>query len=347
MKPILICAFNLFFLGLGAQSYTSYLTGSNTDMKTDPAGGVCLMGGASENDAAMRWFLQRAKGGDILVIRASGSDGYNDYLFSELGVPVNSVETIVFHNEQAAFDSYVQAKIQQAEAIWMAGGNQWKYVSYWRNTPVDSLINLAIRDRNIVIGGTSAGMAIQGGVYFSAENGTITSPLALANPYDDKIKIDSSRFIQNDYLGEVITDTHYDARNRKGRHASFLARMITDYGMRAKGIACDEYTAVCIDKDGIARVFGGHPQYNDNVYFIQTNCELKVPNPETCVPNQVLHWDLNGEALKVYRVKGTPSGSYTFDLKDWSTGQGGSWLHWSIRNGVFLESPGTQISCLP
>ncbi len=305
------------------------------------------MGGASESDAAMQWFLQRAMGGDILVIRASGSDGYNDYLFSELRIPVNSVETIVFHNRKAAYDSYVQTKIRQAEAIWIAGGDQWKYVSYWRHTPVDSLINLGIRDRNIVIGGTSAGMAIQGGVYFSAENGTIASPAALANPYDNKIAIDSSRFIQNSYLEEVITDTHYDGRYRKGRHSSFLARMITDYGMQAKGIACDEYTAVCIDEDGIARVFGGHPQYNDNAYFIQTNCGLERPNPESCAPNQSLQWDLNGEALKVYRIKGTPSGSHTFDLKNWSTGQGGTWLHWAIKNGTFLESPGTQISCIP
>ena len=37
------------------------------------------MGGASENDAAMAWFLERAGGGDVLVLRASGSDGYNDY----------------------------------------------------------------------------------------------------------------------------------------------------------------------------------------------------------------------------------------------------------------------------
>ena len=53
------------------------------------------MGGATEDDNAMIWFLERSNGGDILVLRTSGSDGYNNYLFSELGVNVNSVETIV------------------------------------------------------------------------------------------------------------------------------------------------------------------------------------------------------------------------------------------------------------
>lgn len=347
MKPILIGAFSLVFAGIQAQSYTSYFTGNSTDISSTPSGGICLMGGASESDSAMRWFLQRANGGDILVIRASGSDGYNDYLFSDLGVPVNSVETIVFHHREASYDSYVQDKVRQAEAIWIAGGDQWKYVSYWRNSPIDSLINDGIRQRNIVIGGTSAGMAIQGGVYFSAENGTITSSTALSNPYHHKVSIDSSRFIQHDYLAEVITDTHYGERNRKGRHSAFLARMSLDYGMQAKGIACDEYTAVCLDENGIARVFGGHPQYNDNAYFIQTNCTSAIPQPENCVPNQALQWNRNGEALKVYRVKGTANGSYTFDLNDWSTGQGGTWLHWSVVEGNFIERPGSQVSCLP
>ena len=42
------------------------------------------MGGASEDDNAMKWFLERANGGDVLVLRATGADGYNDYLFSSL-----------------------------------------------------------------------------------------------------------------------------------------------------------------------------------------------------------------------------------------------------------------------
>ncbi len=345
MKPILIYALSLLFFGMQAQSYTSYFTGNHTNISTTPTGGICLMGGATESDPAMRWFLQRAKGGGILVIRASGSDGYNDYLFSELGVLVNSVETIVFHSRQASYDPYILDKVQQAEAIWIAGGNQWKYVSYWRNTPIDSLINDGIHQRNIVVGGTSAGMAIQGGVYFSAENGTVTSSTALSNPYHTKVSIDSSRFIQHPSLAEVITDTHFDGRDRKGRHSTFLARMSFDYNRQAKGIACDEYTAVCIDENGIARVFGGHPQYNDNAYFIQTNCALDAPQPEVCVPNQALQWSRNGEALKVYRVKGTSNGSYTFDLNDWSTGQGGTWLHWSVVDGNFIERPGSPSSC--
>jgi len=99
------------------------------------------MGGATEHDEAMRWFLERANGGDVLVIRASGSNGYNDYLYTDLGITVNSVETIVFNSSAASSDPYVLNQISRAEAIWIAGGDQWNYVSYWRNTQVEELLN--------------------------------------------------------------------------------------------------------------------------------------------------------------------------------------------------------------
>ena len=228
------------------------------------------MGGATENDNAMIWFLQQANGGDVLVLRASGSDGYNNYMYSGLGVSVNSVETIVFNNSYASSEAYIHQKIQQAEAIWFAGGDQWDYISNWRNSAIDSLINDAISSRNIVVGGPSAGMAILGGFYFSAQDGTVTSSTALSNPFDNNVTVDSLPFISNQFLSDVITDTHYDNPDRKGRHLVFLARILVDYGIEAKGIACDEYTAICIDTNGIARVYGDYPNYDDNAYFIQT-----------------------------------------------------------------------------
>ena len=105
MKNILLVYVYLLISAnlLNAQSYTSYFTGSSLDTDTDPFGGVCLMGGATEDDNAMIWFLEQANGGDILVLRASGSDGYNDYFYSDLGVNVNSVESIVFNNASAAY----------------------------------------------------------------------------------------------------------------------------------------------------------------------------------------------------------------------------------------------------
>lgn len=341
----LLIGLSLFFCGLHAQDYTSYFTGNSIDVQPAAAGGVCLMGGASEDDNAMRWFLQRCNGGDVLVLRASGSDGYNAYLYSQLGVAINSVESIVCHNANASNDSYLHDRIRRAEGIWFAGGDQWNYVSYWRNTAIDSLVNEAIHQRNIVIGGTSAGMAIQGKYYFSAQNGTVTSATAMGNPYAPAVAVDSLPFLENEYLEDVITDTHYDNPDRRGRHVTFLARILTDGGRIAKGIACDEYTAVCIDTNGLARVFGDHPANDDNAYFIQPNCEIPGNAPEVCLPNLPLQWDQNGLALKVYAVKGTATGTHTFDLRDWKTGSGGSWEAWSVYSNALFVNPTTEINC--
>jgi cyanophycinase-like exopeptidase len=344
MKFSLSILFLLWFVSFG-QNYTSYFTGNPTDLVTNSQGGICLMGGASEDDNAMKWFLERANGGDVLVLRATGADGYNDYLFSGLGINVNSVETIVCNNTNASSDAYVINKINQAEAIWFAGGNQWTYINYWRNSPVSQAINQAIENRNIVIGGTSAGMAIQGKYYFSAENGTVTSNTATSNPYANTVTVDSTSFLQNDILQNVITDTHFDNPDRKGRLVSFLSRIYTDYGVSSYAIACDEYTAVCIDTNGQARVFGGYPSYDDNAYFVQVNCEIANPAPETCSPGNALTWDLNGQAIKAFQIKGDASGSKLFDLNTWETSSSGTWYNWSVANGVFQESVGAEPNC--
>jgi cyanophycinase-like exopeptidase len=347
LNRLLIPLFILCVQGLSAQSYTSYFTGSPLDVITNSMGGVCMMGGATEHDEAMKWFLQRAGGGDILVIRASGSDGYNDYLFTDLGITVNSVETIVFNNSTASNDPYVQQKIMQAEAIWMAGGDQWDYFSYWRNTAVDSLINDGIANRNMVIGGTSAGMAVLGEHYFSAQSGTVTSTMALANPYHTAVTVQSDPFLEVDYMDNVITDTHYDNPDRKGRHVVFLARLLQDDGWRGRGIACDEYTAVCVDENGLARAFGEYPAYDEDIYFLQVNCNPDdVFTPESCVSGTPLDWDWAGAPVIVYNVKGTMAGTHTFDLTDWKTGSGGEWLYWSVDNGTFVETPGAAPNCL-
>lgn len=145
---ILMLLFTVVSLETGiAQSYTNYITGDSADVVTIPLPGIVLAGGATDNDDAMIWMLQRAAGGDVLVIRASGEDGYNDYFFSDLGVEVNSVETIVFNSSDASYDEYVLQQLENCELLFIAGGDQWDYVSMWRNTSVEDKIKYLIHDK--------------------------------------------------------------------------------------------------------------------------------------------------------------------------------------------------------
>ncbi|MFT5890869.1 MAG: cyanophycinase [Dokdonia sp.] len=329
---------------LQAQSFTSFFTGDPFDVTPTPDFGICLMGGATENDNAMIWFLEKANGGDVLVLRASGSDGYNDYFFSELGVTVNSVETILINNASGATDPYVIEQIENAEAIWFAGGDQYNYVSYFKDTPIAQLLTDHVIVKGGVLGGTSAGMAILGDHYFSAENGTVTSAQALQNPYHPRMAIGSQDFIELPFLENTITDTHFDSPDRRGRSAAFLARIATDFQVRSFGIASEEFTAVCIEENGEARVFGGYPNDNDFAYFMQANCTEDFV-PENCTDGNVLNWNRDGEAIKVYKVPGTQDGANTFNLADWETGSGGDWENWWVTNGVLQTASGENPNC--
>jgi cyanophycinase-like exopeptidase len=343
LKIVVFLFFQLWFGKVISQDYTSYFIGDTADVNTASQFGITLMGGATEHDEAMKWFLERAAGGDVLVIRASGADGYNTYLYSGLGITVNSVETIVFNNAAASNSAYVINRVKNAEAIWIAGGDQYNYISYWQNTAIDSLLNLHIQ-KPASIGGTSAGMAILGSNYFSAENGTITSATALGNPYHANMTIGYNDFLHMPFMDQVITDTHYDSPDRKGRHMAFMSRITNDLGVRSFGIACDEYTAVCIDSVGKARAFGDYPTYDEDVWFLQSLCDT-VFAPEVCTTGTPLTWDLGQMAVKAYNIKADYFGTKYFMLDDWKTGSGGNWEHWSVNSGILTTQPGTAIDC--
>lgn len=343
IKNILFLVFPFFSF---CQGYTSYFTGNTTNITTNPEFGVCMMGGATEHDNAMKWLLQKANGGDVVVLRSTGSNGYNDYLYSTLGIPVNSVETLVITSVAGAINPYVLNKVANAELIWFAGGNQYDYISYFKNNALEDLLNAHVSVKHAPIGGTSAGMAILGNNYFMAQNGSITSAQALANPYTSLASLGHNDFLSIPFMNDVITDTHYDNPDRKGRQSTFLARLKTDYGIIPKGIACNEYVAVCIANDGIAHVYGDYPNYQEFAYFIQPNCNNINPI-DNCQSGQSLTWNYGGEALKVYKVPGTMNGTNYFDVNNWqlATGFGGNWENWSANNGVLTTVSGNAPSC--
>ncbi len=339
---LLLFAFSLQFAV--AQNYTEYLTGSAIDVTTNHQQGICLMGGATEKDEAMVWFLNKADGGDVVVLRASGSNGYNNYFYSQLGVTINSVRTFVINNVAGATDPYVLQSVANSEAIWFAGGDQYDYVSLFKDNALEDALNNFINVKQGVIGGTSAGMAILGNYYFTAANGTVTDAEALSNPYHSRMTLGYNDFLQIPYLESVVTDSHYDDPDRRGRHTTFMARFATDYGLRPFGIACNEYTAVCVEPNGNAYVYGEYPQYDEYAYFLQGNCVTDFA-PETCVAGTPLTWNRDAEAVKVYKVPGTDNGTHYFNIADWQSGSGGTWQNFYVNNGVFATISDTNPNC--
>ncbi len=241
---------------LSAASYDYWLTGSAEDAKpAQHRAGLFLSGGGGDVTAAWRWFVACAGGGDIVILRASGADGYNDYVFSKIG-GVDSVETIRFNDASAAHDPRVLDLIARADGIFLAGGDQSKYVTYWKGTPVGAALNAHLRAGK-PLGGTSAGLAVLGQYYFSALEDSVTSATALADPFDKKVTLGRD-FIAAPALVGVLTDSHFTARQRLGRLVAFLSRLSGDEkekSPRLVGLGIDEATAVCVEPDSTAKVF--------------------------------------------------------------------------------------------
>jgi cyanophycinase len=305
----------------------TYLTGNAADVNTNAIGGLLLMGGSTDVDAAINWFLQRADGGDVVVIRSSGADGYNQYMFNM--VPVNSVETIMIDSRAKADLATVAQKIRNAEALFIAGGDQKNYVTYWKNTATEDAINYLLNTKHVTVGGTSAGLSVLSGSYFGALNGTITSAEALGNPYHRAVTLGVGDFLSAPNMQNTITDSHYSQRDRQGRHITFMARLMKDFQhVTVKGIGIDEQTAVCINENGIGTVYG-----INNAYFLKnTNA-----GAETCVNKTPLTWNGNATAISAYRINGTATGNGSFDATNW-TFSGGTSYYYYVDNGVLSQN---------
>src|SRR6516225_10440122 len=103
-------------------SYKHFRVGNEEDVAATPRSGFALMGGGKDLDEAFRWLCVRAGGGDFLIIRAAGAGDYNRYVQSLCRL--NSVATVVIPDRTAALDPFVEKKIRNASAIFIAGGDQ-------------------------------------------------------------------------------------------------------------------------------------------------------------------------------------------------------------------------------
>jgi cyanophycinase len=259
---------------------TTYLIGNPGDAVRTPTGpGLVLAGGGTDVDAAMAWFVQQSAGGDIVVLRTSGGDAYNSYLYTQFG-PVDSVETMIIRSQTAANHPYVRARLATAEGIFIAGGDQATYVADWRGTAVEEELHRAWM-RGAVLGGTSAGCAVLANVIFSARLGSIDSPEALANPYSPYVTLDPP-LLGAPAVAGVVTDSHFAARDRMGRLVTFVARMKQDALFPvALGIGVDERTALLVDAVGDGRVVG-----EGAVYVVEG-----IAPPSQCLPSRPLEYD--------------------------------------------------------
>ncbi len=219
-------------------------------------GSVMLVGGGGENynswsDEPYSWFVEQAGHGKIINIDVDESSEWYQAYFIYLGADSTSHNLQIATIEDAN-NPFIYQELLSADGIFIEGGDQWDYISTWKNTLVQTAIEY-IYDNGGVIGGTSAGLAVLGEVVFDAEHGSLTSDQAAYNPYHYRISI-TDDFLN--ILPGVLTDSHFNDRGRLGRLSVMLARRNQDFNENLLGIGVEYKTAFCIDVNMIGTVHG-------------------------------------------------------------------------------------------
>ena len=260
---------------LQGPSYQYIRMGNSNDVQTRPLFGIAMMGGGSDLDEAFGWLCQKADHGDFLIVRAAGDDEYNSYVAGLC--KLNSVATLIMPNRQSAQDPRVSEIIHNAEAIFIAGGDQARYINFWRGTPVQDALNANIAAGK-PIGGTSAGLAVLGEFIYGAlqdkpDDQDLTSPEVLRDPYFYRVTLVRG-FLDIPLLKNTLTDSHFAKRDRMGRSLGFLARIVQDgWSDHPREIAIDEKSAVLVKADATANIIGP----GKGAYFISV-----AGPPEQC-----------------------------------------------------------------
>lgn len=323
-----------------------------TPAPTEPS--VVIMGGGPDVDSAFRWMIERSgirpgTGGRFVVIRASGTDAYNPYIYygneqnATTGTPaaewvggaalgLSSVETLVIPDRAAANHPFVNQVLARAQAVFIAGGDQSDYINYWKGTALETTLNQLL-ENNVPMGGTSAGLAVLGQFDFAALRDTVTTEEALANPYNEFMTLDPDPlslrggFLVPGAFKNTILDSHLDSRDRMGRLMTFVSRLVAPVGSSgcaggilsagtsaldgARGIGVGVETALLVQGDGQRSPYMGRRVTNPSTTSESAVYFVRpLQVPSVCVPGT----PLTAQGIEVRKL----ADDSLFNLSDWS-----------------------------
>ena len=218
-------------------------------------GYICAVGGGSEDyndwsDKPYGWIVENCDSGKILILSYTDQSDWIPNYFQWLGA--SSAVNYKIPSREAADLQTTYDELISADAIFIKGGDQWKYVDYWKETKTEEAIR-HIYQNGGVVAGTSAGAMILSDVVFTAKSGTVYPKPALQNPLIRAIDLDDD-FL--DLVPDVIFDTHFIERGRAGRLIAFLLKLHILNDKDVLGVGIDDKTAICIDSIGIGTVYG-------------------------------------------------------------------------------------------
>jgi len=209
-----------------------------------PNGTLMLAGGAAETTLHAE-FVRLAGGADAAIVcvpTAWGEvamDEAREWCTRRLGTAGASPDNMtVLHTRDtlvADTDSFA-APLQSADAVWFAGGRQWRIYDAYAGTKTLEGFR-SVLERGGVIGGSSAGATIQGS--FLVRGDTETNTIMMGNHQEGF-----------GFLPNAAVDQHLLARDRQ-----YDLIPVIEAHPELLGIGIDENTAIVVQGD-TARVVG-------------------------------------------------------------------------------------------
>lgn len=225
------------------------------------------------------------KGPRVVILGAVPLEGPDERAEAFKAAGAGEVVSLVVDEKNADAQETYDA-IERADVVFIRGGDQGRYVKWWRGKKTEKAIH-AVFDRGGCVGGTSAGCAVLGEWTYDAIRDGLSADEALADARHTNLTL------THGFLGlvpGVLFDTHYSERGRLPRTMVMLARIANARGgvwrgdlgediqiepellmadrerlgagpltpdqLAPIGIGVDTRTAVVVGPDHVARVMG-------------------------------------------------------------------------------------------
>ena len=229
MKRITILAMTFLMMGCGR--------------RIDPDRGTLLIvGGRGKPPEAVEAFIGLCEGGPILVIpsasgvpQESGPEAVK--MFEDAGA--EDVDWLFIANKDMADADSVVARVERARGIFFTGGSQSRLMERVGGTRFAEAMKRLYFEKRGVVGGTSAGAAVQSERMITGEG--------------DFSILEKENIVTEPgfgFLTNCIIDQHFVARQRNNR----LLSLVIETGL--SGIGIDESTAILYYPNDTFGVYG-------------------------------------------------------------------------------------------
>jgi len=207
-------------------------------------------GGVSWSDKVYSKIVEKSNNGKICVLSVRDETQWIPDYFEILGT--SYAFNLKVDSKAKANSQEVYNKILESDAVFIKGGDQFKYYNLWNETKTELAIKTKY-EKGGIIAGTSAGAMVLSSIIFSAEKGSVYPQQVIRNPYNKKIVLEEDFF---KLFPNTIVDTHFTQRGRLPRLCIFIGRRFKEYSDKITGIGIDDNTALILNPDSVGEVIG-------------------------------------------------------------------------------------------